>query len=95
MKDAEDRIGLAEALAIIARGRDPVPPEMLDVARLRGRMGMTQKEFAARFGFPVATLRHWERGDRKPRGPALVLLTVIARQPRAVLQALSRCGFSR
>ena len=47
-------------------------------------------QFAARFGFPVATLRHWERGNRKPRGPSLVLLNVIARNPKAVMQALSR-----
>ena len=24
---------------------------------------MTQKQFAARFGFATATLHHWERGD--------------------------------
>jgi hypothetical protein len=36
----------------------------------------------------VETLRHWERGDRKPRGAALVLLHVIARDPRAVIRAL-------
>lgn len=35
----------------------------VDVAELR-RLGMTQQQFAARFGFSVATLRHWERGDR-------------------------------
>ncbi|MDP1535173.1 MAG: helix-turn-helix domain-containing protein [Rubrivivax sp.] len=29
---------------------------------------MTQEQFAARFGFSVATLRHWERGDRSPHG---------------------------
>ncbi len=63
-------------------------PAAVDVARLRKRVGMTQTQFAKRFGFPVATLRHWERGDRKPRGAALVLLNVIARNPRIVLDAL-------
>ena len=66
-----------------ARLADPV-----DVAQLRGRMNLTQEQFASRFGFPVATLRHWERGDRKPRGAALVLLNVIKRRPRAVLESL-------
>jgi DNA-binding transcriptional regulator YiaG len=28
---------------------------------LRRRLNMTQQEFAQRFGFPVATLRDWER----------------------------------
>jgi putative transcriptional regulator len=63
-------------------------PKSVDVASLRRRIGMTQEQFAARFGFSVATLRHWERGDRKPRGPALVLLNVINSNPSAVMQAL-------
>ena len=62
----------------------------VDVARIRKRTGLSQALFARRFGFPVATLRHWERRDRVPRGPALVLLTVISRDPNAVLRALSR-----
>lgn len=64
-------------------------PEPVDVKELRQRVGMTQEQFAARFGFSVATLRHWERGDRAPAGPALVLLNVIARDHKAVMRALS------
>ena len=60
----------------------------MDVAAIRKRIGMSQAQFAARFGFSVATLRHWERGDRKPRGPSLVLLNVIARHHRVVLMSL-------
>jgi transcriptional regulator with XRE-family HTH domain len=58
------------------------------VRALRERLGMTQNLFAARFGFPLATLRHWEYGRRKPSGASLTLLNVIAHNPRAVLQAL-------
>jgi hypothetical protein len=36
----------------------------------------------------VETLRHWERGDRKPRGAALVLLHVLKNDPKAVIRAL-------
>lgn len=64
-------------------------PEAVDVSALRRNMGMTQEQFAARFGFSVATLRHWERGDRSPQGAALVLLNVIKRAPEAVTAALS------
>ena len=64
-------------------------PLAVDVASLRGRLGFTQVQFAARFSVSVATLRHWERGDRKPQGPALVLLNLIDRYPAAVLRALS------
>ena len=64
-------------------------PAAVDVAKLRKRMELTQEQFAARFGFSVATLRHWERGDRSPQGPALVLLNLIERDPGGVLRALS------
>jgi putative transcriptional regulator len=64
-------------------------PQSVDVPALRGRLGFTQEQFAARFGFSVATLRHWERGDRSPSGASLVLLNVIDRNPRAVMQALA------
>ncbi|WP_379912835.1 helix-turn-helix domain-containing protein [Marinobacterium aestuariivivens] len=37
----------------------------------------------------LGTLRHWERGDRKPQGPALALLHVVAKEPQAVLRALA------
>lgn len=60
----------------------------LDVKSIRKKVGMTQQEFAAAFGISVSTLRHWERGDRRPRGPALVLLNVVDRDPEAVLRAL-------
>lgn len=63
-------------------------PHAIDVRELRQRVGMTQEQFAARFGFSVATLRHWERGDREPAGPALVLLNVIAKDCQSVMRAL-------
>ncbi len=68
-------------------------PREVDVAALRKRMHMTQKQFCRRFGFTLATLRHWERGDRKPRGAALVLLNVVRHNPRAVVAALINTQF--
>lgn len=50
---------------------------------------MSQSEFASAFGISVSTLRHWERGDRIPHGPALVLLNVVAKEPEVVLRALA------
>ncbi|MGY8825179.1 MAG: NadS family protein [Candidatus Latescibacterota bacterium] len=60
----------------------------VDVKNIRSHIGMSQSEFASAFGISVSTLRHWERGDRTPRGPALVLLNVVAKDPKAVLKAL-------
>lgn len=61
----------------------------IDVKRIRQDVAMTQVQFAQTFGISLGTLRHWERGDRTPRGPALVLLNVLAKNPQAVLDALS------
>src|SRR5258708_4863889 len=63
---------------------------ILGVRRIRGRPKYTQRQVAAYCGIPVATLRHWERGNRRPAGPALVLLHVIADNPRAMLQAVRK-----
>ncbi len=63
--------------------------DAMDIKNIRVEAGMTQTEFALAFGISVSTLRHWERGDRNPAGPALVLLNVMDREPAAVLRALS------
>jgi len=62
----------------------------VDVKNVRSKVGMSQSEFASAFGISVSTLRHWERGDRTPHGPALVLLNVVAKEPKAVLKALRK-----
>lgn len=50
---------------------------------------MSHSEFSSAFGISVRTLRHWERSDRTPQGPALVLLNVVAKEPDVVLRALA------
>ncbi|HET8941971.1 MAG TPA: helix-turn-helix domain-containing protein [Rudaea sp.] len=93
MSNAFERIktGLAQAVTH-AKGK-PIKarvhvPEAIDVKSIRAKVGMSQLEFAASFGISVGTLRHWERGDRQPQGPARVLLQVVSKQPKAVLSAL-------
>ena len=84
--------GLKEAVAHASGQLDGVQewkPSPVDVAAVRDQLGYTQEQFASRFGISVATLRHWERGDRRPNGPALVLLNLIARDPQAVGRLLS------
>lgn len=63
--------------------------ESVDVAELRRNLGLTQMEFASKFCISVSTLRHWERGDRTPHGPALALLNVVVKEPQAVMRALA------
>ena len=65
---------------------------MTDVRAVRRRLGLSQSEFAAKFGFQPATLKNWEQGRTRPDGPARVLLTVIARHPEAIEDALRKAG---
>lgn len=58
------------------------------VKSVRGKLGASQAEFALMIGVSVATLRNWEQGRRTPEGPALALLRVAAKNPKAVADAL-------
>lgn len=87
------RRGLEEAVQYAKGEGDPSAyrvhiPEKVDVKAIRKKLGMTQQEFASRFGFNVHTLRHWEHGIRQPEGPARAYLIVIDRAPQAVQDAL-------
>jgi putative transcriptional regulator len=56
---------------------------------IRRALGMTQEEFSARFKIPLGTLRDWEQGAAEPDTCARAFLTVIARNPKAVEEALA------
>jgi putative transcriptional regulator len=64
----------------------------VDVRSLRQTLGLSQSEFAARFGFAPATVRNWEQGRTQPDGAARILLAVIAHHPDAVDDALRKPG---
>jgi len=70
---------------ITPAGTGPSPA----VRELRRRARLTQRQFAARLGVPVDTIRNWEQGKRLPRGPARALLAVIAHAPETVFAALA------
>ena len=61
-----------------------------DVKGVREKLNASQSEFALMIGVSLATLRNWEQGRRTPDGPALALLRVAVRNPRAVAEALHR-----
>ena len=60
----------------------------IDVRKLRAGLGLSQTQFAAKFGFSLDSIQNWEQGHRKPEGPARTLLAVIAKNPKAVEAAL-------
>ncbi len=66
-------------------------PEV-DVREVRTKMGLSQAQFATKFGFPPATLRNWEQGRSRPDAPTRVLLAVIAKHPEAVEDVLRKAS---
>ena len=83
--------GLHEAKAYVEGEREgykvTVPPSV-DVKGIRKSLNMTQAAFSDSFGFSLDTVKHWEGGRRTPEVPARAYLTVIQRNPSAVLEAL-------
>ncbi len=65
------------------------PPARVDVRVIRDRLGLSQPEFARRFGFSVSAVREWEHGRRQPEAAARVLLLVIASRPEVVDEVLA------
>jgi putative transcriptional regulator len=63
-------------------------PAEVDVKSIRKRLKMTQSRFSATFGFSLDAVKHWEGGRRTPEASARAFLTVIARNPHAVISAL-------
>jgi putative transcriptional regulator len=69
-------------------------PQEVDVKAIRNRLGMTQARFSDTFGFSLDAIKHWEGGRRSPEAPARTLLTVIDKNPAAVLTALNPAAFA-
>jgi len=62
--------------------------KLVNVKKLRERLGQTQEEFAATYRIPVGTLRDWEQRRKHPDAPARAYLQVIAQNPGAVAALL-------
>jgi putative transcriptional regulator len=84
------REALAYARGGSAEGFVVHVPEQLDVRSIRLGLGLSQRDFAARFGFDVRAVQNWEQKRRQPDAAARILLKVIALEPDAVMRALSR-----
>ena len=56
--------------------------------RARWKAGLSQEEFALRFGIPLGTLRDWEQHRTEPDQTSTNYLRVILANPKAVIKAL-------
>jgi putative transcriptional regulator len=73
----------------VAPSRAWHPPAAVDVRVIRARTGLSQPNFAKRFGFSVSAVREWEQGRRQPEAAARVLLLIIASKPEVVDEVLA------
>ena len=89
--------GLKQAVAWTRGENDKVQVTLVhvpkvNVRKIRTKMGLSQAQFATKFGFPPATLRNWEQGRSRPDAPTRVLLAVIAKHPEAVEDVLRKAS---
>ena len=89
----EIETALGEVLAHV-RGEVDLPCRIVDdrtaerIRSLRNGMKLSREKFAEWFGLDIRAVQDWEQGRRVPDRAARVLLTVIDREPEAVVRAL-------
>ena len=88
LKGATEALEYARGDSLKGKAHTVKIPEEVDVVVIRDNLHMTRQEFADTFGFSLRTLEKWERGERRPEGPARAYLTVIAKDPSTVIRAL-------
>jgi DNA-binding transcriptional regulator YiaG len=59
-----------------------------EIAAIRARHALSQRDFADRLGIDVRTLQNWEQGRNRPDPAALTLIRLFDRDPAAVLAAV-------
>jgi putative transcriptional regulator len=67
-------------------------PDFVDVKAVREKSGLTQAEFARRYGISPRSLQEWEQGRRQPEGAVRAYLLVTDRNPRTVEGELAKAA---
>ena len=65
------------------------PPAAVNVRAIRQQLGLSQPDFAKRFGFTISAVREWEQGRRQSEAAARILLLVIASRAEVVDEVLA------
>lgn len=88
-KNVKRNIGeeILEGIRQLKRGETGRVILFPSVATTRGRVGLSQSDFARLLGVSVRTLQEWEQGRRAPSGPARTLLAIAHKNPKALLDA--------
>lgn len=87
-------ISAAKEILSHTRGEISLPmkiyhaPHDVDVRAIRARTGLSQGAFARRYALSPRNVQEWEQGRRQPEAAVRAYLTVIDREPAAVVRAL-------
>jgi DNA-binding transcriptional regulator YiaG len=71
------------------RKKLPVSGTIVDIAEMRARRGLSQREYADLLGLDVRTLQNWEQGRNRPDPAAISLMRIFDRAPDIVGEALT------
>ena len=83
----ESRTALARELKAAGIEVRRVASAPVDVKAIRAALGLSQEQFAGRFGLDIDAIQNWEQGRCQPDRPAQALLRAIAVAPREVAAA--------
>jgi len=93
--DAGDVGRIAARLRALGVGASPIAIPTPDIRKIREKLGVSQAEFALRFGLELDTLQNWEQGRNQPDPAARLLLKVIELHPEIVADILVGSAASR
>jgi len=77
-----------KAMRVELRRRRPEATPTTEIAAVRQRHALSQRDFADRIGIDVRTLQNWEQGRNRPDPAAMTLIRLFDRDPAAVLAAV-------
>lgn len=86
---AVEQSSLDRLLSLGVEAHRIAPPPHVDVQAIRENLGLSQVDFATRFGLELDTIRNWEQGRYAPDRAAVVFLAVIEHHPEAVDASLA------
>jgi DNA-binding transcriptional regulator YiaG len=87
---ADSAVRLVSELAALGVASHAIEPPQSDVKQVRERLGLSQAEFALRFGLELATVQNWEQGRYRPDPAAQLALKLIDSHPELVDSVLAK-----
>jgi DNA-binding transcriptional regulator YiaG len=87
---AEDSDKLIRELSDLGVKAQPIAAPQIDPKQVRERLGLSQAEFALRFGLELDTIQNWVQGRYRPDPVARLLLGIIDRDPALVDSVLAQ-----